>query len=71
MIYIKDKGNRTQIYIPRNGEVVAGYATQSELNELSKKVDRLYDKVVGEYATKSYVDGLIGNINNRLEEILN
>jgi hypothetical protein len=71
MIYIKDKGNRTQIYIPRNGEVVAGYATQGELNELSKKVDRLYDKVVGEYATKSYVDGLVGNINNRLEEILN
>lgn len=71
MIYIKDKGNRTQIYIPRNGEIVAGYATQGELNELSKKVDRLYDKVVGEYATKSYVDGLVGNINNRLEEILN
>jgi hypothetical protein len=71
MIYIKDKGNRTQIYIPRNGEVGAGYATQGELNELSKKVDRLYDKVVGEYATKSYVDGLVGNINNRLEEILN
>lgn len=71
MIYIKDKGNRTQIYIPRNGEVVAGYATQGELNELSKKVDRIYDKVVGEYATKSYVDGLVGNINNRLEEILN
>lgn len=71
MIYIKDKGNRTQIYIPRNGEVVVDYATQDDLNELSQKVDTLYDKVVGEYATISYVDGLVGNINNRLEEILN
>lgn len=70
MIYIKDKGNRTQIFIPRNGEVVAGYATQGELNALANKVDRLYDKVVNDYATKSYVDNIVGDINNRLEEIL-
>lgn len=70
MIYIKDKGNRTQIFIPRNGNVDAGYATEGELTELANKVDRLYNKVTTEYATKVYVDEVVGTINNRLEEIL-
>lgn len=62
MIYIKDKSNRTQIFIPRNGEVPVDYATEADIAELNEKLKN--------YATKEYVDSLVGNINNRLQEIL-
>lgn len=57
MIYIKDKGNRTQIYIPRNGNVVADYATQVELDEVKKELN-------------TRIDNLLEEINNQLNDIL-
>lgn len=63
MIYIKDKGNRTQIFIPRTADVTVEYATQADINEINRKLEA--------YATKEYVDALVGVINNELEEILN
>lgn len=62
MIYIKDKSNRTQIFIPRNGELAVDYATEADIAEINDKLKN--------YATKEYVDSLVGNINNRLQEIL-
>lgn len=66
MIYIKDKGNRTQIFIPRNGEVTVDYATEADILEINERLNA----IVENYATKEYVDDVVGYINNELEEIL-
>lgn len=66
MIYIKDKGNRTQIFIPRNGKVAVDYATEVDILEINERLNA----IVENYATKEYVDDVVGYINNELEEIL-
>ena len=62
MITIKDKGNRSQIYIPRDG-VSQNYITYTDLEELKNKISN-------EYTTKEHIDEKIGLIDNKLEEIL-
>lgn len=87
MIYIKDKGNKTVINIPRRGDFAPDFATKLDVENLDKRIikieenyatkldveeiDLRIDAVEEEYATKVYVDTIVGNINNVLEEILN
>lgn len=67
MIYIKDKGNKTVINIPRRGDFAPDFATKLDVEEINLRIDAVEE----EYATKVYVDTIVGNINNVLEEILN
>lgn len=64
MIYIKDKSNRTQIFVPRQGDVVTEYVTTGVFNDT-------IEEIAEDYATKDYVNDAIGAINNELENILN
>lgn len=67
MINIKDKGNRSQIFIPRQGEVIAEYVTTADLEkfEAQLKLDLALN-----YATKDYVNEIIGTVNNALSNLL-
>lgn len=42
MIYIKDKQNRTQVYIPRNGEVRADFVLETDFTQA---VEELQDGI--------------------------
>lgn len=63
MIHIKDKQNRTQIYIPRNGNVVTDYATQVELDEVKKELN---DKI---NYNNNLINDNIEDINNTLSDV--
>lgn len=65
MIFIKDKGNRTQIFIPRNGEINVNYATQSDIEQLNDRINF----IMGNYATKEYVNDALDGIADQLIEI--
>lgn len=67
MIYIKDKGNRTQVFIPRGGNLQIDYVTNADLELINIRLSAIEK----EYATKVYVDDIVGEVNNELEEILN
>lgn len=66
MIYIKDKGKRTQIFIPRYDGVNVDYATQSDIEELNNKFKLYYTKI----EVDNIINNTLGTINNELEEIL-
>ena len=61
------------------GEIAINYAANGETlyiknseNAIAKfKDDKYYQKQLSEKADKSYVDGLVGDINNVLESIIN
>lgn len=38
MIYIKDKQNRTQVYVPRNGEVRADFVMETDFTQAVEKL---------------------------------
>ena len=52
-----------------NGETL--YIKNSENAIAESKDDKYYQKQLSEKADKSYVDGLVGDINNVLESIIN
>ena len=52
-----------------NGETL--YIKNSENAIAEFKDDKYYQKQLSEKADKSYVDGLVGDINNVLESIIN
>ena len=52
-----------------NGETL--YIKNSEEAIAEFKDDKYYQKQLSEKADKSYVDGLVGDINNVLESIIN
>ena len=61
------------------GEIAINYAANGETlyiknseNAIAEfKDDKYYQKQLSEKADKSYVDGLVGDINNVLESIIN
>ena len=61
------------------GEIAINYAANGETlyiknseNAIAEfKDDKYYQKQLSEKANKSYVDGLVGDINNVLESIIN
>lgn len=57
MIYIKDKGNRTHIYIPRQGDVVVDYANKEYIDD---KIAEMTEEITD----------ILEGINNKLETIL-
>lgn len=67
MINIKDKGNRSQIFIPRQGEVIAEYVTTADLENFGAKLKL---ELTYNYATKDYVNELLGTVNNALSNLL-
>ena len=52
-----------------NGETL--YIKNSEEAIAEFKDDKYYQKQLSEKADKTYVDGLVGNINSALESIIN
>lgn len=61
------------------GELAINYAANSETLYIKNseeaiaefKDDKYYQKQLSEKADKTYVDGLVGNINSALESIIN
>lgn len=66
MIYIKDKGNNSQIYISRLG--VPDYDGKEYATV--KYVDDRINELSNEYATIEYVNNILLAINKQLENIL-
>jgi hypothetical protein len=69
MIIIKDKLKKTEVFVPRTSDFdVSEYITEKGLESYD---DSLKAYIEQRYASKEYVNVVIGNINNVLEEIIN
>ena len=64
MIIIKDKINKSQIFIPRNDkDLNVDYVTNGELKLFEKRLEN-------KFATIDYVNEILLSINKQLENIL-
>lgn len=69
MIIIKDKMRNTEVFVPRSNDFdTADYVTEQELTQNN---DTIKSFVNANYATKEFVEEILGDINNVLEEIIN